>query len=227
METHMKKIELNGLLFQYRETGRPSAPPLVALHALGLNAESWDEVASILGGKYRVLALDQRGHGGSVRTDEYSFELMRDDLFHFANAMDLEKFTLMGHSMGGTVSYLFSEAYPRRVERLVVEDTPPPFTGKFFEFPPEPSEPLPFDWKVVPSIIQQLNEPNPEWWDRLSEILTPTLLIGGGDASHVPQEKLLEVSKLIPNCQLITVDGAGHFVHLAKLDAFLNAVKPF
>lgn len=65
MEVRVNQIELNGLTFQYRESGERSAPPLVALHALGKSAESWDQAAAILGENYRVLALDQRGHGGS------------------------------------------------------------------------------------------------------------------------------------------------------------------
>lgn len=226
METRVNQIELNGLTFQYRESGEPSAPPLVALHALGKSAESWDQAAAVLGEKYRVLALDQRGHGGSARTSTYTFELMCDDLLHFANKMKLERFTLIGHSMGGTVSYLFSETFPSRVERLIVEDTPPPFLDKLIEVPSKPADPLPFDWLVVPSILRQLNEPNPEWWARLTDIIMPTLIIGGG-SSHIPQNKLQEVSKLIPNCELVTIKDAGHFVHEANLPAFLAAVKGF
>lgn len=226
METQVKQIELNGLTFQYRESGEPSAPPIVALHALGQSAESWDQVAAGLGEKYRILALDQRGHGGSARTSTYSFELMCDDLLQFANAMNLERFTLIGHSMGGTVSYLFSEAFPSRIERLIVEDTPPPFPDKPIEIPSKPSDPLTFDWLVVPSILQQLNEPNPKWWTHLPDILMPTLIIGGG-ASHIPQNKLQEVSELIPNCELVTIKEAGHFVHDANLPSFLAVVKRF
>ncbi|MGM0920591.1 MAG: alpha/beta fold hydrolase [Bacillota bacterium] len=226
METRVNQIEMNGLTFQYRESGEPSAPPLVALHALGKSAESWDHVAAVLGEKYRVLALDQRGHGGSARTSTYTFELMCDDLLHFANAMNLERFTLIGHSMGGTVSYLFSETFPSRIERLIVEDTPPPFLDKPIEVPAKPSDPLPFDWLVVPSILRQLNEPNPEWWARLTDILMPTLIIGGG-SSHIPQNKLQEVCELIPNCELVTIEDTGHFVHDANLPAFLAAVKSF
>ncbi|MBO1515237.1 alpha/beta fold hydrolase [Metabacillus bambusae] len=226
METRVNQIELNGLTFQYRESGEPSAPPLVALHALGKSAESWDHVASVLSEKYHVLALDQRGHGGSARTSTYSFELMCDDLLHFANALNLEKFTLIGHSMGGTVSYLFSEKFPSKVERLIVEDTPPPFPDKPIEVPSQPSDPLPFDWLVVPSILRQLNEPNPEWWTLLTAISMPTLIIGGG-ASHIPQNKLKEVSELIPNCEMVTIKDAGHFVHDANLRAFLAAVNGF
>ncbi len=226
METGVNQIELNGLTFQYRESGEPSLPPIVALHALGNSAESWDQVAAVLGEKYRVLALDQRGHGGSVRTSTCTFELMCDDLLYFANAMNLERFTLLGHSMGGTVSYLFSETFPSRIERLIVEDTPPPFPDKPIEVPTKPSDPLPFDWQVVPSILQQLNEPNPEWWARLTDIIMPTLIIGGG-SSHIPQNKLQEVSELIPNCELVTIEDAGHFVHDDNLPAFITAVKSF
>lgn len=220
-------ITLNGLPFQYRETGETSAPPLVALHALGENAKSWDAVAAILGEKFRVLALDQRGHGGSARTGMYSFELMCHDLLLFANAMNLERFTLIGHSMGGTVSYLFTEAYPSRIERLVVEDTPPPFPYKHIEIPSEPTESLPFDWLVVPSILQQLNEPDPAWWARLTDIVSPTLIVGGGSTSHIPQNKLREVSELIPDCEFVTIEGAGHGVHVVKLADFLDVVTRF
>jgi len=222
----VNQIELKGLTFQYREAGEASAPAIIALHALGMSAESWDEVAAVLGKEYWFLALDQRGHGGSERTGTYTFELMCDDLLQFVNAMNLESFTLIGHSMGGTVSYLFSETFPERVDQLIVEDTPPPFTGEKFETPAKPPGSLPFDWEGVPSVLHQLNNPNPKWWGSLTEIIAPTLIIGGG-SSHIPQDKLQEVSKRIPNCKLVTIEGAGHEVHVGNLSAFLTAVKSF
>ncbi|QSO52107.1 alpha/beta hydrolase [Alicyclobacillus curvatus] len=227
METTVHQIELNGLSLQYRETGNLSGPPLVALHALGRNAESWDPVAVVLGRKYRVLALDLRGHGGSARPGQYSFELMSEDVHSFSSVLGLDRFTLLGHSMGGTVSYIYAETYPSRVDHLVVEDTPPPFVDKPLDIPAEPSEPLPFDYLVVPSILGQLNDPNPEWWTRLSMISAPTLLLGGGSTSHIPQQKLKEASEKIPNCQLKTIEGAGHGMHFANLQAVLNAVTEF
>lgn len=228
MKIRVNQIVLkNGLTLQYRETGNTSAPPLVALHALGQSAESWDEVALALGERYRVLALDQRGHGGSERTGNYSFELMCEDLFLFTNALSLDKFTLIGHSMGGTVSYLFAEEYPSRLERLVIEDTPPPFPYKQIEIPSEPSESLPFDWLVMPAIIRQLNEPKHEWWEGLANIVAPTLIIGGGATSPIPQDKLREISGLIQNCKFVTIEDAGHYVHQLKPKEYLFAVKDF
>lgn len=227
MKPRDKTIELNGRSYRYRETGNASASAIVALHALGEDSTSWDEVAVLLGENYRVLALDQRGHGESARASEYSFELMCEDLLLYADAMELQRFTLMGHSMGGTVSYLFGEAHPSRIKRLIVEDTPPPFVDKRIEIPPKPSQTLPFDWLVITSILQQLNQPNPEWWTRLPDILAPTLVIGGGSTSHIPQHKLQEAANLIPSCELVTVEGAGHYVHRVNLPAFIDAVKQF
>ncbi|WNB90981.1 alpha/beta hydrolase [Bacillus sp. NEB1478] len=224
MEIQVKQIELNGLTFTYRESGDSTAPPLVALHALGESAESWDKAAAVLGKEYRVLALDQRGHGGSARTSTYTIELMCDDLLHFANELNLERFTLIGHSMGGIVSYLFAETYPTRLERLIIEDIGPPFQDKPKEIPSKPSHPLPFDWEVVPSILSINNKP--EWWEGLTEISMPTLIISGG-SSKTPKDKLTEVSKLIPNCELVTIVGAGHFVHDDNLPDFLDAVNNF
>ncbi|RBN37491.1 alpha/beta hydrolase, partial [Priestia megaterium] len=52
MEMRVNQIELKGLTFQYREAGEASAPAIIALHALGMSAESWDEVAAVLGKEY-------------------------------------------------------------------------------------------------------------------------------------------------------------------------------
>ncbi|MFD2627514.1 alpha/beta fold hydrolase [Oceanobacillus kapialis] len=226
MELIKKQTELNGNTFNYLEGGDPSALPIVALHSLGNSATSWVHVAAGLEGDYRFIALDQRGHGESVRTDTYSFEEMREDLLLFVDALNLERFILLGHSMGGTVSYLFSQQYPARLEKLIVVDTPPPFPDEPIEIPPEPVEPLPFDWKALQSIMGQLNSPNPTWWEKLSAIITPTLIIGGS-SSNIPQDKLREVSELIPDCKMVTVDGAGHHVHHDKLPEFLTILNNY
>lgn len=226
MEMLVKQIELHGEIFQYREGGNFSAPAIVALHSLGSSSESWNQVAADLEEDYRFIALDQRGHGGSARTDTYSFEEMCEDLYHFVTALNLDRFILLGHSMGGSVSYLYSQKYPSKVEKLIVVDTPPPFQDKPKEIPPEPNQPLPFDWRVVPSLLRQLNEPNPDWWGKLPTISTPTLLIGGG-SSNIPQDKLHEVSEMIPDCKFVTIDGAGHHVHQDNLSEFLSIVREF
>jgi esterase len=223
-----RTVELSGLAFCYREAGDAEAPPLVLLHALGKSAADWDGVVPALAERHRVLALDQRGHGESVRPGEYSFELMRDDLLRFVDVLRLGPFSLIGHSMGGTVAFLFAEEWPERIERLVIEDTPPPRgPGTMPEVPDEPSAPVPFDWRLLRPMLRQLNEPDPRWWERLPAITAPTLLLGGGPTSHVPQAMLGEVARAMPDCRLVTIDGAGHDIHGSRPEEFLEPVLLF
>ena len=225
-----RTVMLEGLPFHYREAGSPGAPPVVLLHALGLDAHDWDAITLALADQAHVFALDQRGHGESARPDNYSFEAMRDDLKAFVDSLSLERFTLIGHSMGGTVAYLFAERWPERVDRLVIEDTPPPVAmgrQEAARVPDEPPQPVPFDWRLLKPIMRQLDEPDPAWWADLPKITAPTLLIGGGPSSPVPQEKLAEVAQLIPDCRLTSLGDAGHHVHRAFPDAYVQAVRGF
>jgi esterase len=220
-------VELDGLAFRYRETGDASAPPLVLLHQLGRDACDWDAVAGALADRFRVLALDLRGHGESTRAPPFTFEQMRDDAFRFIDALGLDRFSLIGHSMGGTIAFLIAEAWCGRVDALVVEDTPPPTGSNLPEPPAEPPSPVPFEWAIVRTIVQQLNHPDPSWWNCLSDIRARTLIIGGGATSPIPQDRLSDVANQIPNARLVTIDGAGHLVHATKRDEFTALVREF
>ena len=203
-------------------SGDPGAPAMVMLHALGEHAASWDTVAPRFATRFRVVALDLRGHGASDWPGTYSFELMRDDVIGVLDDLDLHELVLVGHSMGGTVAYLVAQAQPSRITRLVVEDAPPPF-ARTRPVPPRPAGELSFDWAVVPAIIEEVNDPSQRWWTHLPDITAPTLLIGGGSTSHIPQEKLVDVARVVPWCTLITIP-AGHDIHESEPDAFSEVV---
>jgi len=104
VEIHDRFVTLGGLRFHYREAGDPEGHPAVLLHALGAGCSDWDEVALALAPEHRVLALEMRGSFASPRTENYSFELFRDDARDFADELGLRRFSLVGHSMGGTVA---------------------------------------------------------------------------------------------------------------------------
>ncbi len=195
---------------------------MVLLHALGEQATNWNSVTPRLAPLFRVVNLDLRGHGGSDWPGTYSFELMRDDVIAVLDALGLHDVVLVGHSMGGTVAYLVAQAQPERIKRLIIEDAPPPFP-RTRPVPERPEGALPFDWAVVPAIIEQVNDPTRRWWTHLPDITAPTLLVGGGPTSHIPQDLLVEVSELVPDCTLITIP-AGHNVHETEPDEFLKAV---
>ena len=122
--------------------GPPERPvDAVFLHANGFNATTYRHVLEPLSARYRLLALDQRGHGLTSlaaapegRTDWID---LRDDLLAFLEAEDLGDVVLSGHSMGGTAS-LLAAAVSSRPRRLVLLDPvilPRPIPGGAAESP--------------------------------------------------------------------------------------------
>jgi esterase len=224
----MAAVNLGAGEFRYSEYGDPVAPPLVLLHGLRSDRSTWAGTAQELAAAgYRVLAPDQRGHGESARAGTYSFEERREDVRQFADALGLGRFVLGGHSMGGTVAELFAERYPGRLAGLLVVDSPPPDGGGAWQPGSRPEGELPYDWAVVPAICGQLSRPDPGWWAELPAITCPTLIIGGGSTSAVPQDLLAKMAELLPDASLVTIEGAGHHVHQTRPGEFLDAVRPF
>jgi pimeloyl-ACP methyl ester carboxylesterase len=114
---------VNGLRLHYVDWGEEGRAPLVLLHGFSAQARYWDGFAVHMRDAYHVYALDQRGHGDSEWAEEYPPTSMPDDLAAFADQLGLQRFTIVGHSMGGGVAYCYAAAHPERVERLIIEDS--------------------------------------------------------------------------------------------------------
>jgi 3-oxoadipate enol-lactonase len=225
-------VDLDGVTIGYRENGAVEDHPVVLLHALGSDASTWDRFAAVLATAGRqAIALDLRGHGTSSRADEYSLQLMVDDVVRFLDHRRLARIDLVGHSMGGAVATLLAGQHPDRVRRLVVEDAPPPShetpADDAWPEPPErPPEPVAFDWAVVRPIVRQVRTPDPLWWSRLASVTGPSLLLKGGAASHISQERIDRMAEALPDARVVLID-VGHRIHSQHPDAFADAVLPF
>lgn len=222
-----KKIDLGGEIFAYREAGDPEASPVVLLHAATRDATSWNGVLPVLADRHRVLALHQRGHGPSPHHPPYGFESLRTDLSRFVDRLGLDRFALVGHSMGGVTAYLFAEDQPRRLTRLVIEDTPPPLPGRKWN-PPRPPEGSPaFDLAALKPLFTELSEPDGEWGARLSDIITPALIIAGGPSGQLDDEAAAGVARILPNARAIGFGDSGHHVHVNQTARYNEAVREF
>jgi pimeloyl-ACP methyl ester carboxylesterase len=122
-------VEANGLRLHYRDWGDAKAPPLVLLHGVTGHARVWDGFALAMADRFRVIALDQRGHGESDWADGYGTERMAEDVGAFAEALELGRFSLLGHSMGAINAYTFAGRHPEALERLVIVDFGPETRG--------------------------------------------------------------------------------------------------
>lgn len=122
-----RNLLLNGLRFNLLDWGSVTNPPLILLHGGNQSAHSWDLVSLHLAERFRVIALDQRGHGDSEwpRDCDSHFRSMADDVAALIDDMALQSPLIMGHSMGGLVVLeLLARGY-RMVRRAVLVDVAP------------------------------------------------------------------------------------------------------
>src|ERR1051326_6767571 len=111
-------IDLPDGRFHYISWGaeRTELPSMLLLHGITSSAQSWVRVGPALADRYRVYALDMRGHGDSIKPSAgaYSLRQVADDALAFIDALRLERPVLVGHSWGGaTAITLASGAWTR------------------------------------------------------------------------------------------------------------------
>ena len=120
-------VLLGRMRFHYLDWGTAGRPPVVFLHGGGLNAHTWDLVCASLKREWHCLALDQRGHGESEWSPEmdYATESHAGDLDAFVGALGLERFVLIGMSLGGVNALAWAGRHSRRLAGLVLIDVGP------------------------------------------------------------------------------------------------------
>lgn len=122
-----RSANVGGLRLSYQEWGSGSAPPIIMLHGFGVSGHMFDEFAERMQESYRLIALDQRGHGDSDWSEagDYSRTAFVEDLEGFRKELGIERFILVGHSMGGLNAVAYSNRYPQHVRALVLVDVGP------------------------------------------------------------------------------------------------------
>ena len=102
--------------------------PFIILHGFLGMSDNWKTVGKKIAEKgYEVHLLDQRNHGKSPHTDDFSYELLAEDLENYCRQHKLENIVLMGHSMGGKTAMLAACNHEELVEKLIVVDIAPKY----------------------------------------------------------------------------------------------------
>lgn len=117
----------SGLRLHVLRWGNPDGTPLILLHGLRAYAQTWESLASALGDDFCCYALDQRGRGLSdwAESASYHTESYVHDLEDLVAYLGLQRFALVGHSLGGANALEFARLHPGRLLALVVEDIGP------------------------------------------------------------------------------------------------------
>ncbi|WP_326573959.1 alpha/beta hydrolase [Streptomyces sp. NBC_00487] len=243
----MPKLEVDGAALTYDDEGprEGDGVPLVFVHGWTANRHRWDHQVAHFAEKRRVIRLDLRGHGESSGAGVRTIEDLATDVLALLDHLEIERFVLVGHSMGGMISQTITLAHPERVERLVLVNSIGRMTysrGRGLLM--AASARVPFKLFVAANIQRAFAPGYPreeireyirassatprevvmtlygamrafDVLDRLGEIGTPTLLVHGYHDIQLPVSQMLRMAKAYQDAEVRILD-AGHELPVEK-----------
>ena len=135
----MPKIEINNIELYYEEYG-DGEEAVILLHGFLSSSKMWaDSYVPDLTKRYKVYAIDVRGHGNSNRVkDGCNLQQMADDIYQFVILKDIDECILAGMSMGGAIAIQFAINFPEKIKSLILMNPGPGtlFSKGFFFISP-------------------------------------------------------------------------------------------
>ncbi len=213
---------------------------IMFVHGFAGCAETWEYQINHFAHEYRVIVPDLRGHGQSdAPFTDYTMPEMVVDIDAIAEALDLpEKFTLIGHSFGGSICIEYAAARPERLEQLILIATageyplprsaallssvPVAIIRPFWKYRPR--------WNAEVHVLKHMMLNNMrKWqgWDLLPQITTPTMVITGERDRYFPRWVFDKVSDLLPGAEFKDVGASKHKVQLERHQAVNRDIERF
>ena len=254
----MPYVRAGDIRIHYREKGNgPEA--ILFIHGDIASWRWWEEVMGLLPEEeYHSYAPDSRGCGLTDKPRHgHSIEQFAEDVDAFADALNLEEFTLVGHSLGGGTALRYAIRYPRRLKRLVLLNPPPAEGVKTARY----GYPLVKYWqkdkwalkralkrtapthaydrffeKIVEEAFmasEQVFEGNTralaemDVSRKLGRIEAPTLLIAGGLSGWSSLRGIRKIHRAIPKSRLKIVPDAGHSLNIENPRKFVDLLMEF
>jgi pimeloyl-ACP methyl ester carboxylesterase len=268
-------VDVNGLRIHYLDWTRPETqgkPPLILLHGIGRLARSFEPIAPHFRDRYRVIAMDLRGHGDSAWHPQaaYLVEDYVQDLEGLVQQLGLRDIVLWGNSTGGRVAQVFAGMHPELTRAVIVEDVGPERPKEISARRGERMAREQQGWASVDELLAQLQREYPriaqstlrliathnskprgdgrivlkrdpdiekgfvptEIWRFVKTIRAPIMYILGGASTIVPKETQEELRRVLPQVQIETMPGLGHYPNEedragfgAIVDRFLGGIR--
>ena len=117
-------IAVDGTTVHVHDEGNRDRPALLLLHGSNASLHVWEPWVRRLGDSFRIVSLDLPGHGltGPWPRGDYSIAAYAGLVVRIADRLDIPRFAVAGHSMGGAVAWTIAVRQPQRVTRLILVD---------------------------------------------------------------------------------------------------------
>ncbi|WP_460365760.1 alpha/beta fold hydrolase [Actinocorallia lasiicapitis] len=242
---------VDGRCLSYLDFGGPGRP-LLALHGHFNEGRTFAELARALAPDWRVVALDQRGHGFSDPGPDYSREGYVQDAAAFLAHLGLSRVVVLGHSLGGVNAYQLAARYPSTVSALIIEDIgaehdndlsfclawphrAPTRTalveqlGGAARYLTDALREYPDGWGLAfrpQDMVTSVGQANGDHWKDWLATDCPALLVHGTRSDTLTSAHAKAMAARRPNTRLVELP-TGHTVHESAPTAFATTVRSF
>ena len=217
----------------YQEKGEGF--PLILLHGNGENGDYFKSQMEFFSKKYRVIAVDTRGHGRSPRgTGDFTIKRFAEDLKDFMDELNIEKAHILGFSDGANIGMTFAMKYGNRVSKLILNggNLNPLGVKLSVQLPIELSyrmarfcaANMPGAKPKAEMLSLMVNEPNFKPSD-LKRLHMPVLVIAG-TKDMIKESHTKEIAEALPKGKLVFIKG-DHFIAAKNSEEFNRAVEEF
>lgn len=217
----------------YTETG--TGEPLVLLHGNGEDGSYFVHQMAFFSKRYRVIAVDTRGHGKSPRGDApFTIRQFAEDLNEFLDERSLQQVDLLGFSDGANIALIFAIRHPERVRRLILNGANLDPAG----VKPTVQIPIELGCRIAGLFAKKSADAkrNAELLglmvhdpmipaEELKKVSVPTLVIAG-TKDMIRESHTRKIAEALPDARLVLLPG-DHFIANKNPDAFNRAVEDF
>jgi esterase len=243
-----------------------SGKPLLIIHGFLGMSDNWKTLGTqFVADGFQVHLLDLRNHGRSFHSDEFSYEIMVQDVLDYCQANNLESIDVIGHSMGGKTAMLLAASYPNLVDKLIVADIGPKFYAPHhqdilaglnavdFSVKPSRNEVEEIMKNYIPDFGTRQFLMKSLYWQEPGQLALrfnldvfnnkieeigkalapdlifekPTLFIRGGSSNYILDSDFEGIEEHFPNAAIVTIPGAGHWLHAENPKMFYDFVSEF
>ncbi|GEM44599.1 alpha/beta fold hydrolase [Deinococcus cellulosilyticus] len=252
---HKKFFYSENLRLSYTDTAT-DLPVLISLHGHFGRGSTFHPLQQALQDQWRVICLDQRGHGYSDHAESYTRADYLNDLHQFILHLGLDQVVLLGHSLGGVNAYQYAARHPERVQALVIVDV-----GAEIDVPTDHALDWPRRFPTLEALRAFLREQKTSekyfgesvmedesgwgfrfkadhlsrsqqhvlgnWWSDWLATSCPTLLIQGHKSWVLSTDQAREMARKRPFTTLVEFPECGHGVYQEDPEGFNGVVREF
>lgn len=215
------EINVNNITLNYIKDG--NGDTLILLHGNGEDSHIFDKLINKLKPQFTVYAIDSRNHGQSTKTDDYTYEVMAEDIHQFIDKLELKNVSIVGFSDGAIICLLLAIKYHQIFDKMVllgVNLKPSDFKSHIYDAIIEE-----YEKTKDPLFKMMLEQPNIEL-EELKNINIPTLVVSAED-DLFNEDSFQHIVDTMPDASLKIIKGHDHASYVVSSDVLHPYLEEF